>query len=197
MRDDDSDEFKPDTAKMSLTITVSLFMSVLAFFIVLNSYSTESASKMMSLRNSLVNAFGFAGMGMAAVSNDENGMGIVGQMEEDFAAGLRSILPDLVFKTRRTSRGSIMSATIPRSVFEDEWDSFRTRLGDLIVNRARGNRCDLQIIYLNGEAGAKTIASYATDLVDEGVDAARIMTGYEKRGLDAVEIKFTLSKGRF
>lgn len=183
---------KIDLEKMALTVSVSLFMSVLAFFIVLNAFSSDSDVKMQSLRNSITNAFGFVGAGQSFMPTDEQGSEQIGQIEEDTAAGLRSVLPDLGFASRQIPGGTIMTVKIQREDLEERWPALRTRLGDLMVNRARGKSYEVQILALNGPKNAFALASYASDLSDEGVDAEKISVGYENRDDSGIELRFIL-----
>ncbi|NBX66007.1 MAG: hypothetical protein EBQ96_03320 [Proteobacteria bacterium] len=186
---------KVDLERMALTISVSLFMAILAFFIVLNAFSSDSTVKMQSLRNSISSAFGFVGSGQSSLPTDEIGTEQIGQIEEDTAAGLRSVLPDLGFASRQIAGGTIMTVKIKREDLEERWPALRTRLGDLMVNRTRGKSYEIQILALDGPKNASGLASYATDLNDEGVDADKISVGYEYRDDPAIELRFIL-KGR-
>ena len=181
-----------DLEKMALTISVSIFMGILAFFIVLVSYSSDSKEKLDAMKSSISSAFGFVTTGQASQVSDEEGSEQIGQIEEDTAAGLRSVLPDLGVQSRRIPGGQIMTVAIRREDMEDRWPALRTRIGDLIVNRAAGKRVEIQLLGLDGPKSAETLGALATELQDEGLEADTITIGYEKRGRSEIEMRFIL-----
>lgn len=189
-------EYKVDMRTLTLTLTVSLFIAMLAFFIVLNSFSSASSEKTASVRNSLTSAFGFVGAGLSNVSSGDDATGSAGDMEQATATGLRSVLPDLGFQSRGTSAGGrIMAVTVPLNDLEERWPALRARLGDLLVNKNTGGRYKMQLLALNGAAGSAGLIPLANELVEEGVDENLIGVGYEDRGTAAVELRFILAGG--
>lgn len=197
MRDKrDQPDSGSDMQKQVLMISVSLFMAVLAFFIVLNAFSNESAEKQRSVQKSLAGSFGFIAAGLAFTDTLDQGAGSAGDMEQAAASGLRSVLPDLGFSSRSTgASGRIMAVTIPRAELEERWPALRSRLGDLMVNKNTGGRHALQLLALDGASGAANLAPLANELIDEGVDEDLLGVGYEDRGQAAVELRFILSGG--
>jgi len=198
MRDkkDDPDTILADMTKQVLMVSVSLFMAVLAFFIVLNAFSSESAEKQKSVRDSIAGQFGFIGAGIALSESEQDGAGSAGDMEEAAATGLRSVLPDLGFSSRSTgASGRIMAVTIPRAELEERWPALRSRLGDLMVNKNTGGRHSMQLLALDGADGVASLVTLANELVEEGIEEDLLGVGYENRGQPAVELRFILSGG--
>ncbi|MBU6234463.1 MAG: hypothetical protein KGQ41_01345 [Alphaproteobacteria bacterium] len=183
-----------DMEAMTLLVSVSLFMAVLAFFIMLCSYSVTSADKIKTLKNSIQNSFGFVITGDATAVDEEEGAGKIAKVEGDMASSLRAVLPDLDFQTRKTAEGQIMSANVSRAVLEGSWDSVRTQLGELIVNQTGGAIKQVQFIALDGPSRAGELAAYASTLGSEGVDNSKIYIGYENTGQDAVQLRFIIGK---
>lgn len=185
-----------DMRTLTLTLTVSVFMALLAFFIVLNALSPESTVKQKLLRASISNTFGFVGYGQAYDLPDEDGSGTDGDAEEAAAAGLRSILPDVGFQQARVGeRGQMMVVTIPRDQFENRWPELRTRLGDVMVNHNRGGRYMLHILALDGPGQAGELVKIAQELADEGLDRDMIGVGYSDRGIPSIELRFVRGGG--
>jgi len=166
---------------------------MMAFFIMLNTYSSDNAAKLASVKDSLQASFGFVVTGRSDVMTDEDSAGQIKKIEKDTAAGLRSVLPDLNFQTRKTAGGGvIMSVDIPPDSLADRWPDLRTRIGDLLVNKTKGQRYELQMLTLNGPKGTGGLAGYASDLSDEGVDNDIISIGYEDQGRNEIELRFVL-----
>jgi len=193
---DRSEPNKTDLRTQTLTLTVSLFIAMLAFFMVLNSYASDSKEKQHRVRSSITSAFGLIGDGRAMQANTLDGTGTAGEMETAASTSLRSVLPDLGFQSRaQPGGGSIMSVTVSRSDMDDRWLALRSRLGELLVNDNPGGRYKLQIIALDGPAHADDLASLAASLEEDGVDVKLLSIGYEDRGKEAVELRFIGSGG--
>jgi hypothetical protein len=190
-------EHRTDMRTLVLTLTVSLFIALMAFFIILNSFSTVSAEKILSARFSLSNSFGFVGQGQSLVATNEEGAGAATAMEEAAAAGLRSVFPDLNVQSRTAANGNkIMTVVLKRADFDERWLELRTRIGDLMVNKNPGGRYSLQLLALDNGASAESLVSNAHELVQEGVDADLIAVGFENRGQSGVELRFVQSGGK-
>lgn len=182
-----------DMEKMTLMISAALFMAVLAFFIVLNAFSSENAEKTLSVQKSITQQFGFVGGGVSETMTG-NSLKAAGEMEQAAASGLRSVLPDLGFQSRGTSAGGrIMAVTVQRGELEERWPALRSRLGDLIVNKNTGGRYKLQLLALDGATGASSLVPLLKELEEEGIDEDLLGIGYEDRGQAAVELRFILS----
>ena len=187
-----NDDNDVDLEKLAFTVSVSLFMTILAFFIVLNSFSANSGIKLRSLHDSIANTFGFVGTGRSDVATGESGTGGVGQSEEKTAGSLRSVLPDLGFETRHTAGGQVMTVRIARADMDERWPDLRARLADVLNSRAGGGKPELQIVALDGAAGAADLARYGADLEADGVDAEKIALGFDARGRTDIELRFVM-----
>lgn len=190
------DEMPVDMEKMALTITVSLFMAVLAFFIVLNTFSSVNTNKLKAMRESVEDAFGFVGLGMAGAESEAEGIGRIGVMEADMAAGLRSVLPDLGFQSRKVMGGQVMSVAIDRASMAERWPEIQSRIVSLLLNETYAGRYRMYIVMLDGPANTGEAIQMANDIADAGVSPEKLAIGYENRGLDSVELRFLLKKKR-
>lgn len=197
MRDkkDRSEEYRADMRTMTLTLTVSLFIALLAFFIVLNSFSSENSAKRASARSSLENAFGSVGSGFANLDTGLPGIGASGDQmrEEKDAAALRSVLPDMGFESRAGSAGRMMVISVKREELDERWTALVMRLTDLMTDKNKTGYI-LQMVALDGEA--KSLVPLAHNLADRGVDADLIHVGYEDRGKDSIELRFISGKDK-
>lgn len=183
-------EHRTDMRTLVLTLTVSLFIAMMAFFIILNSFSTISAERILNARHSLENSFGFVGQGGSLVATDEEGEGAVTETEEVAAAGLRSVFPNLNFQSYTAADGGkIMSVAIAREDFEEHWLELRARLGDLLVNRNPGKRLSVQLLALNDPEQAEDLVALAHELVQEGADSDLVAIGFERKRQDTIEIR--------
>lgn len=179
-----------DMRTLTLTLTVSVFIALLAFFIVLNALSPESSIKQKMLQASLSNTFGFVGYGRSDTADGDDA-GTNGDAEEAAAAGLRSVLPDVGFQQARVgSSGQMMVVDIPRDQFAERWPELRARLGSVMTTYNRGGKFMLQIIALDGADGTGDLPAMARELVDDGLDADLIGIGYADRGRPSIELRF-------
>jgi len=183
---------KTDFRTLVLTTTVSLFIALMAFFITLGSYSSQSPKKLETARNSLNSAFGFVEGGISHVAYEQNMQADISKFEDDASAQLRTVMPDLKFQSRKTAIGKVLTVEVPRADFEERWAGLRTRMGDLMVNRSKGKQYDLQMLALNGRDSAAALVTYAGELSDEGVDGDKLSIGYDDAGRDAIELRFVL-----
>ena len=180
-----------DMRTLTLTLTVSIFIALLAFFMVLNAFSPESSVKAKRLQASLSNTFGFVGNGRSDSNGTGGGAGTAGDAEEAAAAGLRSVLPDVGFQQSHVGdQGQMMVVDIPRDEFAARWPELRSRLADVMVNHNRGGGHQIQILALDGPAHAGDLVQMAHDLNQDGVDTDLISVGYLDRGLPSVELRF-------
>ena len=179
-----------DMRTLTLTLTVSIFIALLAFFMVLNALSPESTVKQKMLRASLSNTFGFVGNGRSDTDTGL-GSGSAGEAEQAAAAGLRSVLPDVGFQQARTGDfGQMMVVDIPRDKFNERWPDLRARLGDVMMNHNKGGGHSLQILALDGPDHAGDLAQIASDLAEDGVDRDLLAIGYINRGMPSIELRF-------
>jgi hypothetical protein len=177
-----------DMRTLTLTLTVSLFIVLMTFFIILNSYSSGNAEKAEAATRSLSGSFGVVGTGRAIVYDDTENEKRAGDMEAA-AAGLRSALPDVGFESRGTSDGQMMTVRVPQEEIEARWPTLRSRLGDLLVNKNSGGYT-LQIISLKGSEDADKLVALVRDLVADGVDEKFMTIGFENQGQDTIELRF-------
>lgn len=183
-------ENSTDLRTLTLTLTVSLFIAMLAFFIVLNAYASESERKLSEIRNSITDAFGLIGEGQSRVETNNDGIGTAGDMEVAASASLRSVLPDVGFQSHGKGTGHTMNVVIPSAEMADRWDELRSRLADLMMNLNPGGRYKLQILSLKDAASGPDLASYAATLEQDGVNPKLLSVGFEARGRDVVELRF-------
>lgn len=197
MRDkkDRSDEYRADMRTMTLTLTVSLFIALLAFFMVLNSFSASNPEKIATARSSLNNAFGFMTDGRANFDTGLPGTGAAGDqaMEEKAAEGLRSVLPDMGFESRAGSSGRMMVISIKREELNERWSPLVMKLSNLLTEK-NDSHFGLQIVALDGDG--ESLVPLAHNLADHGVDPDLINVGFEKRGIASIELRFVSGGGR-
>jgi hypothetical protein len=192
---DRNEPTKIDLRTLTLTLTVSLFIAMLAFFMILNSYASKSEEKVKQARNSITASFGLIGQGLAREDTASKGSGTAGDMEVATSASLRSVLPDVGFQSHNGSQGHVMSVTVKRSDFEERWGELQYRLADLMTTNNIDDKYRLQLIALDGPNRAPDLASLAANLEEAGIDAKMISIGFEERGRDAVELRFVASGG--
>ncbi|HEY8963950.1 MAG TPA: hypothetical protein VIN59_05745 [Alphaproteobacteria bacterium] len=191
----DNNENRTDLRSMTLTLTVSLFIAMLAFFMILNSYASESDRKIAKIHSSIADAFGLIGEGEARDYSGNDGSGTAGDMEVATSAALRSVLPDAGFKSVNNSSGHMLSVAIPSNEFDENWEEIRMRLADLMTNTNPGGRYKLQILTMNTAQDATHLAAYAATLEEEGIDPKMLAIGYEARGHDVIELRFIKAGG--
>lgn len=176
-------------------LTVSIFIALLAFFIVLNCFSAASPVKSRMVTQAIHGAFGM-GIGLSDEVGGDPGRNGYADMEQSVATGLRAILPDLGFSASQTaSGGAVMAVDISNDDMDTRWPELRGRLGQ-VVNRG-GGRFRLQILALDGAAHAAKLAALAGEIADgEGVNPALLSVGYEDAGRPAVEFRFVPAGSR-
>lgn len=183
-----------DMRSLTLTLTVSIFIALLAFFMVMNALSPDSAVKHQKLRASLGQTFGFVGFGQSVTDTGSTGAGALGDAAVAAAQGLRSVLPDIGFQSSRLGEtGQMMVVRIPRDDFNARWPDLSARLSNVLVNHNRGGAYSLQILALDGPDKAGELVANARQLVEEGVDEDLIGIGYINRGTPSIELRFITS----
>ncbi len=178
-----------DLRTLTLMLTVSIFIALLAFFIVLNCFSATSMVKASRVTQAIHGAFGL-GIGLSDEVTEDYDRAGTGDIEESVSTGLRAVLPDVGFEARQTaSGGSIMAVDIKIEDMEERWAALRGRFGD-VVNRGQGRHA-LQILALDGPGRAGMLAGLARELADvEGVSPQMMSIGYEERGRAVIEFRF-------
>jgi len=192
----ESPENRADLRTLTLTLTVSLFIAMLAFFIVLNSYASDDRDRISKLKVSITGAFGIVGQGRAAQANSSNGSGSAGNMEVVTSAALRSVLPNVGFKSSNSSvSGHVMQVTMTKRELDENWIEIKSRLTDLLTHLNPGGRYHLQILSYDGTVDPSDLASLAATLEQNGVDARLLAVGIEPHGKTTIELRFVRTGG--
>lgn len=186
---------KIDTVTPNLMMSVSLFVGLMCFFIVLNAFSTSSTYKTAIARQSLDVSFGFIGQGAAIYEQSGDHDGAVDVMEVSASAALRSVLPDLGFSSFTGATGQVMQVDVPLKDWQERQRALNTRLSDLMVHENPNGRFMLNITALNGKDGIRIVAAAAGRLEREGVRAQDISIGYMDMKRDVVRLQFIERRG--
>lgn len=180
-----------DLQALVLTITVSLFTALLAFLIVLNSFSSDNPERRAGLVQSLNASFGFLPGQLSSDLLELSGSGKADRAEADASTMLRAVLPDFDFKSGQgPDGGRSITASLAPDALADQWSVLSTRIADLMSGPFRGRGYMLHIVALNGRNSRVDLVQYAQDLEAAGVDAGVLSVGYEDRGRRLIELRF-------
>lgn len=192
-RDRSQDASKPQSNEGGDTLSLSVFILLLSFFIVLNSLSNRNTDKERLAMDSINLSFATAGdIGASNVLSPDAGKeSRQGDAETAAAEGLAAELPNLGFGDLKSEDdGRIMTVRLPFATFNETWPDVRTRITTLLLKHNPGQIYGVDIIALDGYETAMSLAGYAADLSDAGVPAKLIRVGFEARNVAAIELRF-------
>lgn len=176
----------------SILLSLSLFIILLAFFIVLNSISNYSEPKVEAAFESLDIAFAseIIASNFEKQNNDEREVGEEGKGDslEDMQDILRSVLPGLNIElTENPNGGKVMAMRMKKDKFETLSPQLLPLFVRILKIKDGVGDYDLSLSSyvqntLSRSAGQSfaTLSQYKKSLVKKGVNASRVLLSVEK-----------------
>lgn len=191
-------------------LSLSLFLMLLAFFIVLSTFSDFEENKVSAVQSSVEGAFSSDIMGETGTPAEAEGDDFAensGQAFDDIEAVLKAQI-GLISITRDADSGIMVVSVPEKSVFEDHlspYDGNKTLAGEItsIITRTQGKDIGFQV-KVNGHLDSQTLAPqekikglgiFARSMIQKGIDPDAISIGLVQAKPGYVDLIFDAYRG--
>lgn len=201
----DENAFQGDSSQI---LTLSLFIILLAFFIVMNGVSGYETNKVSETLESIDLAFAGRVVGrdapLPSVTQGEDkstGEGESQELDEALSAMFNVELPNILPEFENDGTGSsVMTLTVDREMFISKFGAIAPKLGDLLTKRNPGERYHVYLLFEVNDPQAlnsrdvRSLDYYAKAFVRSGVDDDFMSIGTIKGKSNKVRLVFEVRK---